>query len=194
MARDDRLLLARIATGEEDALHELYQSYAPRLTRYLWHQLGGDAHAVEEALQEVFIAVWRTAATFRGDAKVATWIYQIARYSALRIRQDRLRHAEPVRQAPNPEPDEADEANETEEAMPACDDAVIDRLMLADAIRQLSTKHREVLRLVAGEGFGVDEVARMLDLPSGTIKSRLSYARRALLRALQARDTEASHS
>lgn len=190
MALDDRLLLARIASGDEDALHELYQGYAPRLTRYLWHQLDGDPHAVEEALQEVFIAVWRSASAFRGDAKVATWVYQIAHYSALRARRHQLRQAA-VAQVPIPEPGED---VETAEILPACDDAVIDRLMLVDALRQLSEKHREVLRLVVVESFSLDEAARMLDIPSGTVKSRLSYARRALLRALSAaRDPEASH-
>lgn len=195
MAHDDRLLLARIASGDEDALYELYQGYVPRLTRYLWYQLDKDAHAVEEALQEVCIAIWRSAATFRGDAKVATWVYQIAHNSAWRIRRDRLRHVQ-ARHLPILEAEEAGEVPEAAragEALPACDDAVIDRLMLADAIRQLSAKHREVLRLVVGEGFSLDEVARMLDIPSGTVKSRLSYARQALLRALNARDTEGSH-
>ena len=71
MALDDRLLLARIAGGDEEALHALYQGYAPRLTRYLWHQLDGDPHAVEETLQEVFIAIWHSAGAFRGDANRA---------------------------------------------------------------------------------------------------------------------------
>ncbi|HEX6796356.1 MAG TPA: RNA polymerase sigma factor [Ktedonobacterales bacterium] len=191
MALDDRLLLASIATGDEGALHELYQAYAPRLTRYLWHQLDGDPHAVEEALQEVFIAVWRSAAGFRGEAKVATWVYQIAHNAALSARRRQLRLSS-LAQVPIPEPGEAPDGGETQ---PACDDAVLDRLVLAEALRQLSEKHREVLRLVAAEGFSLDEVARMLDIPSGTVKSRLSYARRALLRALSAaRDPEASHS
>lgn len=190
MTLDDRLLLARIAGGDEDALHELYLGYAPRLTRYLWHQLDGDPQAVEEALQEVFIAIWRSAAGFRGEAKVATWVYQIAHNAASSARRRQLRQAA-LPQVPIPQ---LAETAETTEVVPACDDAVIDRLALADALRQLSAKHREVLRLVAAEGFALDEVARMLDIPTGTVKSRLSYARRALLRALSARDPEASHS
>ena len=189
MALDDHTLLARVALGDDAALQALYEHYAPRLTRYLWHQLDGDLHAVEEALQDVFVAIWRSAASFRGDAKVATWIYQIAHYTALRLRRDRLQRAEAT-QVPVAEPDEAIELGAT---LPACDEAVIDRLLLADALRQLSAKHREVLRLVVAEGFSLDETARILGIPSGTVKSRLSYARRALLRALSARDTEASH-
>lgn len=189
MTLDDRLLLARIAGGDEDALHQLYQSYAPRLTRYLWHQLDGDPEAVEEALQEVFIAIWRTAAGFRGEAKVATWVYQIAHNTAVSARRHYARQT--TAQVPIPE---LDESSEIAEFVPACDDAVLDRLMLDDALRQLSAKHREVLRLVVQQGFALDEVGRMLDIPTGTVKSRLSYARRALLRTLSARDPEASHS
>lgn len=189
MAHDDPLLLARIAAGDGDALHELYQRYAPRLTRYLWHQLDGDSHAVEEALQEVFVAIWRSSAGFRSEAKVATWVYQIAHNTASSARRRERRWAAAA-QAPILEPDESPDSGET---LPACDDAVLDRLVLTDALRQLSAKHREALRLVVAEGFSHDEVARMLDIPIGTVKSRLSYARRALLRALNTRDPEASH-
>ncbi len=190
MALDDRLLLARIASGDEEALHALYQDYVPRLTRYLWHQLDGDTHAIEETLQEVFIAIWRSASAFRGDAKVVTWVYQIAHFTAMRARRQQRRGATAA-QLPIAEPDES---IESAEMLPACDDTVIDRIVLAEALRQLTAKHREVLRLVAGEGFALDEVARILDVPIGTVKSRLSYARQALLRALSARDPEASHS
>jgi RNA polymerase sigma-70 factor (ECF subfamily) len=79
--------LARIARGDEEALRQLYDAFRPRLRNYLWRQLDGDATAVEEALQGVFVAVWRTAASYRGEARVATWLFQIARYRALRLRQ-----------------------------------------------------------------------------------------------------------
>ena len=57
---------------------------------------------------------------------------------------------------------------------------MIERMALADALDRLSAKHREALDLVFSYGFSLEEAARVLDVPLGTIKSRLSYARRAL--------------
>ncbi|HEV2237004.1 MAG TPA: sigma factor, partial [Ktedonobacterales bacterium] len=88
---DEAELLAAIAAGDEDALRQLYLRERPRLRRYLWHQLGGEASLVEEVLQDTFLAVWRQAGTFRGEARVSTWIFQIAHYLALEARRRRDR-------------------------------------------------------------------------------------------------------
>ena len=64
------------------------------------------------------------------------------------------------------------------------ENAVIDRITLANALRQLSDKHRDVLELVFYYGFAPDEVANILAVAPGTVKSRISYARRALLQLL----------
>lgn len=61
---------------------------------------------------------------------------------------------------------------------------VVRRLTLAAALDQLSAKHREIFELVFQQGFTLEEVARILDIPPGTVKSRVSYARRALQHAL----------
>src|SRR5260370_40519017 len=61
---DDRSLIARIARRDATALERLYALYRPRLWRYLWQQLDGDAGAVEDILQEVFLAVWLAAGGF----------------------------------------------------------------------------------------------------------------------------------
>lgn len=179
MARDDLALVALVAAGDEEALRELAYRYHAPLRRYLWRQLDGDARAVEEAVQDVFVGVWRGAASYRGEAKVATWLFQIARYLSVRARRNASRHAglTPL------EPEEGEGA-QADWLGVSCEDEVIDRLALADALRQLSAKHRETLELVFVFGFSPDEVARILDVPGGTVKSRISYARRALLLAL----------
>jgi RNA polymerase sigma-70 factor (ECF subfamily) len=60
------------------------------------------------------------------------------------------------------------------------EDAIVNRMALAEALRALSPKHREVLDLAFFQGFGPEEIAHILDVPAGTVKSRISYARRAL--------------
>ena len=181
--QDEQKLLAQVATGDEEALHQLYLAYRPRLYRYLWHQLGGDAHSVEEALQDVFLAVWRSAGRYRAEARVSTWIYQISHHVALDTRRRQDKHNSNVRfefrdTAEEDPPDWPDAASM------ACDDSVLDRLALGDAFDRLSLKHREVLALVFQQGFSPDEAAQIMGVATGTIRSRISYARKALWREL----------
>lgn len=190
MAADDALLLARIATGDEDALRELHRLYRSPLRRYLWHRLGGDPRMVEETLQDVFLAVWRGAPGYRGDAKAATWIFQIARYLAIRVRRNESRHAGAVPL----DPPDTEDASQPDWLSISCEDEVLDRLALAESLERLSAKHREVLELVFHYGFSLDEVARILDVPTGTVKSRVSYARRALLQVLASAPTKETPS
>ncbi|MGO8950985.1 MAG: RNA polymerase sigma factor [Ktedonobacterales bacterium] len=182
---DEQRLLAQVATGDEEALHQLYLAYRPRLRRYLWHQLNSDSTGVDEALQDVFLAVWRTAAGYRAEARVSTWLYQIAHNVALSARRRLVRHLGSYRL------DTSDNAEDdapawTNAAYAACDDSVLNRMALGDALNHLSPKHREVLVLVFQHGFSLDEAAQILDVPAGTVKSRISYARKALWRELYA--------
>src|SRR5262249_10174797 len=87
MSDDD--LLARIAAGDQEALRLLHDRYYPRLQRYLWRRLRADSGAVDDVLQEIFINIWRFAASFRGQSKVATWVIQIAHRQVLRQQRDR---------------------------------------------------------------------------------------------------------
>lgn len=184
---DEHLLLAQVATGDEDAMRQLYFAYRPRLRRYLWHQLGGDMPSVEEALQDIFLAVWRAARSYRGDARVSTWVYRIAHNIALDTRRRLARCPQPLRLTPSAD-DDGPELDENLAAAEADSDeeALLDRLALADAVGRLSEKHREALALVFQHGFTLDEAAHILDVPLGTVKSRISYARKALLRDLNA--------
>ena len=73
------------------------------------------------------------------------------------------------------------------------EDTVLDRLTLDEALKRLSTKHRAVLHLVFEQGFTAEEVAQILEVPVGTVKSRVSYARRALQSALGRASSEGGH-
>jgi RNA polymerase sigma-70 factor (ECF subfamily) len=170
-------LLERIAAGEQDAMHCLYERFYPRLQRFLWSRLHGDRALVEDALQEIFLNIWRSAGSFRSRSSVATWIFQIAYHQA--IRSLRRQEAGEKRDYPI-----TDEHSSMSPKTASLEDVVIDRIMLANALRQLSERHREVLELVFYYGFAPDEVATILAVAPGTVKSRISYARRALLQLL----------
>ena len=183
---DERQLLAQVATGDEAALHQLYLAYRPRLRRYLWHQLDGDESSVEEALQDVFLAAWRTASGYRGEARVSTWLYQIAHNVALSARRRLARRPNSLRlNAPvDGDGEYRDAADDSDLSTGAFDDTLLDRLTLGEALDRLSPRHREALALVFQHGFSLHEAAQILDVPIGTVKSRISYARKALLRHL----------
>lgn len=188
--QDERLLLAQIATGDEEALRQLYLAYRPRLRRYLWHQLAGDNASVEDALQEVFLAVWRTSGGYRGEARVSTWLYQIARYVALGVRRRHARQPDALPLDPDDDDDHLPYRAPEWAANDSCERRALDRVALRDALARLSPRHREALTLVFQHGFSPQEVAQILDVPAGTVKSRISYARKALMRALDLTQAE----
>ena len=175
-ADEDRRLIAQIAIGDERALDTLYARYRPRLRGYLWRLLDGDGGLVEEALQDIFLAVWQTAARYRGEAKVATWVFQIAHNIAISARRRGERQPD---QAPLLAADRPDRPDAPAQSDPY-GEAVIARLSVRDALGKLSEKHREVLDLFFRQGFFPDEIAAILGIPPGTVRSRLSYARKAL--------------
>jgi RNA polymerase sigma-70 factor (ECF subfamily) len=181
---DDRRLIAQIVAGNEQALDILYARYRPRLRSYLWRVLDGDDGLVEEALQDIFLAVWQSAARFRCEAKVITWVFQITHNIALHARQRSARR--PV-SAPLLDADAAGAQGERD----PYSEAVIARLAMHDALSKLSDKHREVLDLFFRQGFSADEIAAILGVPAGTVRSRVSYARKALREVLD--DPHVSH-
>lgn len=137
----------------------------------------GEPALGEEILQDTMLAVWRGAASFRGQAAVRSWIIAIAR----RQSRDRLRHRPPDATAGIadisgwPAPEAGPEQTVLERA---------EATATAESVRQLGALHREVLGLVFGAGLTLAEAAAVLEVPVGTVKSRLSAARVALAQAL----------
>jgi len=168
-------LLQRIAAGDEDALMQLYAEYRPRLWRYVWQQLDGDRELAEEVLQDVFLAIWNGVGAFAHRASVSTWIFRIAHNIAATSRRTRYRQVGWLGEAGESQLT-AGHGNPEHE--------VLERLSLVDALAELSSKHREVLELTCYHGFTCEEAGQILDIPVGTVKSRLSHARKALANEL----------
>jgi RNA polymerase sigma factor (sigma-70 family) len=166
-------LLERIAAGERTGLVELYTAYSTRL--FAFHgRLAPDAATAEELVQDTLLAVWRSAATFQHRSSVRTWIYAVARRQA----SNRLRKATLTVVALDQAGPLADDAATPEEhALHAAD-----RDRLAGLLGQLSLVHREALVLFFLDDLTHAEMAEILDVPIGTVKSRLSNARWALVR------------
>jgi RNA polymerase sigma-70 factor, ECF subfamily len=174
-ACDDVQLLGRIGQGDEDAMAAFYREHG-RVVLAQVLLVTGDRVLAEEIVQDSMLAVWRGAGAFRGESSARSWVIAIARRQTRdRLRGRRLRVVDDAFLAEQPSPGPGPEV------------LALDRADLAevmDAIRELASPHREVLGLVFGSGLSLPEVAGVLDIPVGTVKSRLTAARTALSRIL----------
>ncbi len=174
---DDERLLAAVAESDSAALRELFARHAPWLAARLRRTLPVDA--VEDVLQESFIAVWKGAARYSGEGAVGAWIWGIAwRQAALWART-------------HGRPDAALEADSLIVAGADADPALA-AIRSVDLQRALTTlgpwpaggEQRELVRLVFVEDRPLADVAARLGVPEGTVKSRLFKVRRLLRAAL----------
>jgi len=131
-----------------------------------------DREAAEDVTQEVFIKVWRALPGFDGRASMSTWIYTIARNASLSA----LRGRRPQSSLSDPGVMEA--AESIDPVPPA--DVIVDRAAILRLIDQLPAKQRQVIMLFYMEGQSHEEVATMLGMPVGTVKTLLHRARARL--------------
>jgi RNA polymerase sigma-70 factor (ECF subfamily) len=175
VARDDPELLRRIADGDENAMAAFYHEHGNVVLAQVL-LVTGDRVLAEEIVQDTMLAVWRGAAAFRAESSVRSWVIAIARRQTRdRLRGQRLRVVDDAFLADRPG------------SNPGPEVTALDRAELAEvrsAIQRLAQAHREVLGLVFGAGLSLPEVADVLDIPVGTVKSRLSAARLMLSRLL----------
>ncbi len=171
---DDDELIARLAGGDDVALRELFSRHAPWLAARLRTVL--PAADVEDVLQETFLAAWRGAARYRPEGAGGGWLWGIARrQAALWLR--RRGRAEELAAAVSAWGSPADPV-----------EAVLSRADLAAALETLGPgPEREVWRLLYEEDRQVAEVAELMGVPEGTVKSRAHRARRLLRAALLGR-------
>jgi RNA polymerase sigma-70 factor (ECF subfamily) len=172
---DDASLLGRIGQGDEDAMAAFYREHG-RVVLAQVLLVTGERVLAEEIVQDTMLAVWRGAGSFRGESSVRSWVIAIARRQTRdRLRGRRLRIVDDAFLAEQPS------------SGPGPEVTALDRAELAEvkgAIRELAASHRELLGLVFGTGLSLPEVAGVLDIPIGTVKSRLTAARAALGRVL----------
>jgi RNA polymerase sigma-70 factor, ECF subfamily len=172
---DDYELITALAGGDDAALRELFSRHAPWLAARLRGVL--PAAEVEDVLQETFLAVWRGAGRYRPDGPVAAWLWGIARrQAALWLR----------RRGPAGLPLPVLAGGSGPGADPA--DAAVVRAELAGAVSALGPEggpQHETWRLIYVEDRPVAEVAELMGVPEGTVKSRAHRARRVMRAALR---------
>jgi len=172
----DEALVALVARGDEAALAELYDRVG-RVAYGLAFRVLRDDRLAEDAVQDAFLAVWRTAAAFRAErANASTWILTLVHRRAVDVvRREERRRTEPL-----------DEATRDAATSESAEDSAwlrFERQRVQDALRHLPDTQREAIELAYYGGYSQSELAERLGLPLGTIKSRM-FAGLARLREL----------
>lgn len=168
---DEALIRAIAEHRDRDAYRALFVRFAPRLKAFVMGQ-GLSAGEAEDLAQEAMLSVWRKAHLFDPRrAAASTWIYTIAR----NLRIDAARKARRIHDMP----DELTRSLQSEDRGPDADDAMIGAEAAAEVrhhIHALPAEQKEVLRLSFYEDLSHGDIAAALNLPLGTVKSRLRLA------------------
>ncbi len=180
--RSDEELIAAIADEKMDAVEEFYRRHEARVYRFALSKLG-DSHTAADILNDVMLEVWRSAGKFQGRAKVTTWLLGIAHHKII----------DHWRKVGGREFTEVDESlvDESETSSPEhVNAAASDGKLLKACMEKLKDEHREILHLIFYEELNFGEIAEIIQVPEGTVKSRAYHARmqmkQQLLRATQA--------
>ena len=170
----DETLLARVAQGDRDAFGDLYRRYARAVLGLALRRLG-DRGRAEDAVQEAFASIWRSAKSYRRErGPVAPWLYTVARNAIA----DRGRaRTEPPAEPTDTASDEPGPADRAEEAWVAW--------RVHRALEELPESERDVLELAYWGGLSQSEVAGFLGIPLGTVKTRTRSGLRRLAEALE---------
>jgi RNA polymerase sigma-70 factor, ECF subfamily len=179
--RDDQALIRRCQRGDVEAMNELIQAYQKHVFN-LAFRLSGNYDDAQDIAQEAFIRVFNSINSFRGEANFSTWIYRIVTNVFLDERKKQrvrdhgsldeyleLEDSSVARQIedPNPGPEASVEQRERNE-------------VVGQAVLALPENQRVMIALYHFQGRSYEEIADIMHLPIGTVKSRLNRARLAL--------------
>jgi RNA polymerase sigma-70 factor, ECF subfamily len=169
--------MKQIVLGDQAAFGELYLRYKSRMYYYFYRMLGNSAEQANDFLQELFMKLIEKPESYNPAYNFSTWLYSVANNMC----KNEYRHRE-VRQ----------EYHSVEALKPQIDflnessvdpDQAIEKVF--QTLEQLGEEHRSAFLLRYREGFSIKEVAEILDLPEGTVKSRLFYAKKILAEKLE---------
>jgi len=186
LTAQEALFVSRLKANEDAAYDELVRTYSAPIY-HVAYRMTGDAAEASDAVQDIFLKIFRNIGGFKGEAALKTWIFKIAFSEILnRLRWWKRRHRYAtlsLDESPNgntpgdgvadagPTPEEVLQAKEREDA-------------IQQALRRLSHEHRSIIVLRDIEGFSYTEIADVLGISMGTVKSRLARARADLKKSL----------
>lgn len=172
---EERRLIDRSAAGDQEAFRQLVLRYH-RLVINVGYRALGDLSLAEDVAQEVFIKVYKALPTYRHDKPFKHWLHRVAANAVT----DALRRRRPIVSL-----DSLEQAPQSTEADPQEVAARHDlRRAVRNAIANLPEHYRDTIALQAFGELSYDEIARVLDIPLGTVMSRLNGAKRLLRETL----------
>ena len=176
----DELLVLQCQEGDEEALKTLIARWQPRLAGLAW-RLTGEREVARDVVQDAWVAIVRGLRRLDDPATFSTWAYRIVRNRCAdwtRRRVVRRRADRDMREAASP----AGDSNER-------GDAADDVALLRGAMAELPDEQRAILSLHYLDGMSVSQIAAVLSVPPGTVKSRLFHARNRLKQVLERVET-----
>ena len=177
---DEQELVDGLHSDDPGALAALFDRYADRIYNHCFRQLG-DWTEAEDATSSVFLEVWRHRRRVRlHDGSALPWLYGVATNVCRNTGRARRRYLRAVARLPRP----AAEADHAQDVTDRLGSEARMRAVL-EQIEALPAHERDVLALVAWAGLSYEQAAAALDLPVGTVRSRLSRARARLTTATQ---------
>ena len=183
MADDETELMLRVAGGDEAAFEPLVVRLLPRLVGF-FRRLGADAALAEDCAQEVFLKVYRARAGYTARARFTTYLFHVARNHWIDVYRHRKVGPRMVSaDASGPGEEGEGRSREFEGSLPPPEDDARRREILAaleQAVAELGEEHREVFVLARVENLRYAEIGEILDIPVGTVKSRMHAAWRQI--------------
>ena len=188
MSADDRQLIADCLGGRPAAFGDLVRRHQDRLYNTVYRLLG-NAEDAQDVVQEAFIHAYQSLASFKGDSLFFTWLYRIAVNTAISFRRKQrvaLRVQYERGRGGGSEPQDLSEANQPGHALERAEQ----ERRVQTALSRVSPEHRAVLILKDMEGQKYEIMADILQVPVGTIRSRLHRARLELREVLEQMNTD----
>jgi RNA polymerase sigma-70 factor, ECF subfamily len=176
--RDEKQLVRRMQQGERQAFTEFVDAYGSQVHRLVRRYIANPSDA-EDTTQEIFVDLYRSIGNFRGEAALSTWIYRVTVNRCLRVRQKTSPEA--VTYDEHLLPEAKDWRGDPERCAAKQELSA----QVQGALGKLSEEHRDVVVLHEMHGLTYQECADVLNIPVGTVKSRLSNAFRRLRDSLR---------
>jgi RNA polymerase sigma-70 factor, ECF subfamily len=173
----DGELMKQIVSGDQAAFSDLYFRYKHRMYYYFYRMLGNSPDLANDFLQELFMKLIEKPESYNPAYPFSTWLYSVANNMC----KNEYRRREVRKEF------QAEEARQPQLDNPSNMSFEPEQLMekVFQTLDQLGEEHRSAFLLRYREGFSIKEVAEILDLPDGTVKSRLFYAKKLLSEKLE---------
>lgn len=173
----DTELMTQMASGDQSAFRELYLRYKDRMYYYFYRILGNSDELANDFLQELFLKLIEKPEAYNPAYSFTTWFYSVANNMCKNeFRRRGIRQEYQAMETTEPPVDYMNEPQIEQEQ-------VIEKVF--QTLDSLGEEHRSAFLLRYREGFSVKEIAAILDLPEGTVKSRLFYAKKILAEKLE---------